>query len=46
VSIAEQIAMTDILIGGYLWTDVDDSQGAVWTDVNNSQGASWTPVIP
>jgi hypothetical protein len=46
VSIAEQIAMTDILIGGYLWTPVDDSQGAVWTDVNNSQGASWTPVIP
>jgi hypothetical protein len=57
VSIAEQIAMTDTVIGGYLWSPVDDNQGAVWqdvstiqspgwTDVNDSQTPGWTPVLP
>ena len=56
-SVAEQIAMTDTVIGGYLWNPVDDSQGATWqdvnttqtatwTDVNDSQNPGWTPVLP
>jgi hypothetical protein len=44
--ITEQVILGDTVLAAFLWTPVDDSQGAVWTDVNNSQGASWTPVIP
>ena len=43
-SVAEQIAMTDTVIGGYLWNPVDDSQGAVWQDANTTQTPGWTDV--
>lgn len=43
-TVSEAVTALDIFSSAYLWTDVDDSQGAIWANVNNSQGSVWTDV--
>jgi len=42
VSVSEQIAMTDTVIGGYLWNLIDDSQAVNWQNVATSTNPNWT----
>ena len=42
--VLESATITDSLIGGFLWIDVNDDQIANWGDVNDSQTTTWLAV--
>jgi hypothetical protein len=44
VSLSETGAITDVVVGGYLWNPIDDTQSANWQNVVDAQSAGWTSV--
>jgi hypothetical protein len=42
--VLESATISDSLIGGFLWIDVNDDQIANWGDINNSQTTTWLAV--
>lgn len=42
--VLESATISDSLIGGFLWIDVNDDQVANWNNVNNSQTTTWLAV--
>jgi hypothetical protein len=44
VSLSETGAITDVVVGGYLWNPIDDSQSPNWQNVQNAQAPGWVEV--
>ncbi len=42
--VLESATITDSLIGGFLWIDINDDQIANWGDINNVQTTTWLAV--
>jgi hypothetical protein len=42
--VLESATISDSLIGGFLWIDVNDDQVANWGDINNVQTTTWLAV--
>jgi hypothetical protein len=44
VSLSETGAITDVVVGGYLWNPVDDTQSANWQNVVTAQSPGWVQI--
>jgi hypothetical protein len=44
VSLSETGAITDVVVGGYLWNPIDDTQSANWQNVITAQSPGWVQI--
>lgn len=44
VSLSETGAITDVVVGGYLWNPIDDTQNANWQNVVTAQSPGWVQI--
>jgi hypothetical protein len=44
VQLADSAAITDAVIGAFLWNLIDDSQSVNWVTISNPQSSSWTGI--
>jgi len=44
VSLSETGAITDVVVGGYLWNPIDDTQSANWQNVVTAQSPGWVQI--
>ena len=44
VSLSETGTITDVVVGGYLWNPIDDTQSANWQNVVTAQSPGWVQI--